>query len=58
MLISNYLHGCARQRKMKRRLSLLGPRIYLRAWGAPVKVDYTIDASGKIHVWKIDRGEP
>ena len=26
--------------------------------GEPVKVDYTIGSSGKVYVWKIDRGEP
>lgn len=26
--------------------------------GEPVKVDYTIGASGKIYVWNIARGEP
>ena len=26
--------------------------------GEPVKVDYTVGASGKVYVWKVDRGEP
>jgi hypothetical protein len=26
--------------------------------GEPVKVDYTIGASGKVYVWSVERGEP
>jgi hypothetical protein len=26
--------------------------------GEPVTVDYTIGSSGKVYVWKVDRGEP
>ena len=26
--------------------------------GQPVRVDYTIGSSGKVYVWKVDRGEP